>query len=265
MNELANIELITEDKIKSYLNALGLTTQLNPNEATQFIEMALASQLNPFKREIYCIAFGKDEFRKLSIITGYEVYLKRAERSGKLTGWDADIEGSGESMYAKVTIHRKDWTQPFVHKAYWDECKQMTYNKESKTWKLNSMWAKMGRFMLKKVAIAQAFRLCFPDELGGMPYTADEPLESITVSPYEELNEISSDGQILIPDNITPNVLMNNDEITIDPLSPHILIEGDVIEGKWYWNLKAEQKAQYMPAGCSHVKVDGRWICSKIQ
>ena len=28
--------------------------------------------------------------------------------------------------------------------------------------------------MTKKVAIAQGFRLCFPDELGGMPYTADE-------------------------------------------------------------------------------------------
>jgi hypothetical protein len=28
--------------------------------------------------------------------------------------------------------------------------------------------------MIKKVAMAQGFRLCFSDELGGMPYTADE-------------------------------------------------------------------------------------------
>jgi hypothetical protein len=28
--------------------------------------------------------------------------------------------------------------------------------------------------MTKKVAISQAFRLCFSDELGGMPYTSDE-------------------------------------------------------------------------------------------
>ena len=28
--------------------------------------------------------------------------------------------------------------------------------------------------MIKKVAIAQGFRLAFPDELAGMPYTADE-------------------------------------------------------------------------------------------
>ena len=36
------------------------------------------------------------------------------------------------------------------------------------------MWSEKPRTMLKKVCIAQAFRLCFPVELGGMPYTADE-------------------------------------------------------------------------------------------
>ena len=32
----------------------------------------------------------------------------------------------------------------------------------------------MPNFMLKKVAIAQGFRLAFPDELGGLPYLAEE-------------------------------------------------------------------------------------------
>jgi uncharacterized protein YyaL (SSP411 family) len=34
--------------------------------------------------------------------------------------------------------------------------------------------------MIKKVAISQGFRLCFSDELGGMPYTKEEMPEQTT-------------------------------------------------------------------------------------
>jgi hypothetical protein len=37
----------------------------------------------------------------------------------------------------------------------------------------------MPRFMLKKVAIGQAFRLAFPEELGGMPYMEIEDVTPI--------------------------------------------------------------------------------------
>jgi hypothetical protein len=39
--------------------------------------------------------------------------------------------------------------------------------------------------MLKKVGISQAFRLCFPDELGGLPYDASElpDAEAIASAP----------------------------------------------------------------------------------
>jgi hypothetical protein len=43
--------------------------------------------------------------------------------------------------------------------------------------------------MTKKVAIGQAFRLCFPDEFGGMPYEESEmPLEERNVTPHENEN-----------------------------------------------------------------------------
>ena len=171
---------VTKERVIDFAKTLGLDKNLEPNELSQYIEICTAYQLNPFKREIYCVAYGQGQYRKLSIIVGYEVYLKRAERTGKMDGWEVDIEGTGEDMYAKVTIYRKDWTHPFTHKAYWSECKQETYDKEKKTWRLNSMWEKMGKFMLKKVATAQAFRLCFPDEMGGLPYTADELPENMT-------------------------------------------------------------------------------------
>lgn len=58
--------------------------------------------------------------------------------------------------------------------------------------------------MIKKVAIAQGFRLCFSDELGGMPYTADEinsEIEMINVpvepkQPVEEKRQAVEAGSI---------------------------------------------------------------------
>ena len=43
----------------------------------------------------------------------------------------------------------------------------------------------MPNFMLKKVAIAQGFRLAFPDELGGLPYLAEELPQTAKLSSEE--------------------------------------------------------------------------------
>jgi phage recombination protein Bet len=192
-------EEITRDKIVKYLEAFGMAENLSPNEKEQFIEIAAAYQLNPFKREIYCVPYGKGEKRRLSIITGYETYLKRAERVGSLNGWrvwtegvlekrtftktihyrdkttgeekefNKQIEGWGGELKAIIEIHRRDWDKPFTHEVHFDE-----YNQD------NEMWASKPRTMIKKVAVAQGFRMAFPEELGRMPYTSDELSDDMT-------------------------------------------------------------------------------------
>ena len=170
---------IDQKKILEYLDAFSLSQELTDQEKQQFIEIAVAYQLNPFKREIYCVPFGEGEYRQLSIIVGYEVYLKRAERTGNLDGWRAYIEGTGEDARAVVEIHRKDWNHAFIHETFWKEAAQ-----RKKDGNLTSFWRKMPRFQLKKVAISQAFRLAFPDELGGLPYdSAELPEEMSTPEP----------------------------------------------------------------------------------
>lgn len=162
-----------------YLTSMGL--KLPEKYKVQFLELSKAFGLNPFKREIYAVGYG-DNF---NIITGYEVYLKRAERTGKLDGWKMDISGkvSDNSLKATITIHRKDWSNPFEHTVYYAECVQ-----KNKTGQPTSIWAKMPVFMTKKVAIAQGFRLCFSDEFGGMPYTADEiAMEGTTINTIAEV------------------------------------------------------------------------------
>ena len=178
MNEIIKkepTEIITpvdEKTIVEYLDTTGLTKSLLPKEKAMFVNMARLYGLNPFKREIHCTVYGEGQWRQCTIVTGYEVYLKRAERIGRLDGWQAQITGNLQdgTLAATVTIWRKDWTHPFTHTAYYVECVQMS----KKTYEPNAVWKKQPRFMTRKVATAQAFRLCFPDEFGGMPYTDDE-------------------------------------------------------------------------------------------
>jgi phage recombination protein Bet len=203
---IKTIETVTKEKISEYLTAFNMTS-LTPQEQKQFSEIAVAFQLNPFKREIYCIPYTKSvkdtsgkwiKERALSIITGYEVYLKRAERTGKVNGWRCEIIGNGDAMKAVATIYRKDWKNPFIHEVYFEEVAQ-----KSDEGTLRSLWKKMPKFMLKKVCIAQAFRLCFPDEFGGIPYIADEMPNNMTDINYIELPKITdSGGQDLAEDLI---------------------------------------------------------------
>jgi len=160
---------VQKETISEYLKVFGFDKSLSDAEIQQFVQTALAGNLDPFKREIYLAAYGEGENRKVSILTGYQVYLKRAERTGKLDGWGARIDGNGSQMKAVVEIFRKDWSHSFIHEVYWEEAVQ-----KKKDGNPTQFWAKQPRFQLRKVAIAQAFRLAFPDELGGLPYESAE-------------------------------------------------------------------------------------------
>lgn len=145
---------ITKEDIKKYFCPLA-----SDKEIFMAFGVIKSLNLNPYKKEVHLVKYKQAE--KLSIIVGYEVYLKRAERTGNLAGWEAGTSEDKKKTWVK--IWRKDWTKPF----YW-EVVLSEFDKGQATWK------QIPSFMGKKVAIAQGFRLCFPDELGGMPYTKEE-------------------------------------------------------------------------------------------
>ncbi len=150
-------------KPESVITLADLKAQFCPNATDKELMIACgvisSFGLNPYKREVHLIKY--DASKPLQIVVGYEVYLKRAERTGKLDGWKVEVLDNGKR--AKCTIHRKDFAQPFE----W-ECEAAEFNKNQSTWNA------MPHFMLKKVCIAQAFRICFSDDLGGLPYTKEE-------------------------------------------------------------------------------------------
>lgn len=173
-NEIVGMQdnQIIDFKVKAteYLQNMGV--KLPPAQTAQFLELCQAYKLNPFKREIYAVGYGD----KFNIIVGYEVYIKRAERTGKLDGWKCVTNENNTK--AKLTIYRKDWKYPFEHEVLLQEVLQNS-----------PIWKKMPVFMMKKVCIEQGFRICFPDEMGGMPYGVEEVSYDREIVPDEVIPE----------------------------------------------------------------------------
>lgn len=151
VKEQQEITTITAEDVKKYI-----APNATDKEVYVFLNIAKSYGLNPFKREIHFVKYGTNPGQ---VIVGYEIYLKRAEETGTLDGWKAWVDGDK----AKCIIYRKDRQYPFE----W-EVDRAEFNKGQSTWKA------MPNFMLKKVCIAQAFRLCFPGEMGGLPYIPEE-------------------------------------------------------------------------------------------
>ena len=164
------IPVVTKKDIDEWL--FGTGTKLTEQQKALFYKVAISCNLNPVKREVYAIPYGSN----FNIITGYEVYLKRAERTGLLEYWEATVEKRDDEYVGLCTIKRRDRSRPTTIEAWFNE-----YNQG------NNMWKTKPRTMIRKVAIAQAFRMVFSEELGGMPYTSDEMgAEPVTVISIEE-------------------------------------------------------------------------------
>lgn len=165
---MSNIALTNEQK-----QVIELVRVLFPHlqdvadiEVAKAIATARHIGLDPLKRECHLVPYKG----KVQIVVSYLEYIKRAERSGKLNGWKVEVQGDT----ARVTIYRKDWQYPFV----W-EVSLAEVQKDTPTWK------QMPSFMLKKTAIAQAFRIAFPEELSHMPYTEEEIVQETIISEPE--------------------------------------------------------------------------------
>jgi hypothetical protein len=139
-------------------------------EVLKAISVAKKIGLDPLKKEVHFIPFGN----QVQVVVNYLEYVKRAKE--KLDGYATTIGKDDIGMYAECTIYRKDWSHPFIWRVYLKEAQ-----KDTKAWK------EMPLFMLRKVAIAQAFRLCFPEEIQELPYTEEEIIEeNIEITNNEE-------------------------------------------------------------------------------
>lgn len=174
---------LTKETIKNYL-----CKEATDQELTLGLQIAKTCGLNPIKREVYFIKYGNNP---MMVVTGYEVYLKRAEASGQYDGMELTSEGNIKdgSLKAMIKVYRKDWTRPLVHEVYYSE-----YVQSKSDGTPNKFWKEKPVTMIKKVAISQGFRMAFPEQLQGLPYTSDESIDQehvidIKLEPQAEVKE----------------------------------------------------------------------------
>lgn len=173
---------ITKETIKKYL-----CPKASDQELMMGLQIAKTFNLNPLKREVYFIKYSDNQ--PMSIVTGYEVYLKRAEGSKNWDGMEISSTGSVETHDLKgiVKVYRKDWKIPLVHEVDYSEYVQMKKNFDSGKLEPNSFWKNKPKTMIKKVAMGQGFRMAFPSEFDGMPYLQEENVIDV------EANEVKAD------------------------------------------------------------------------
>lgn len=182
--------------IRNYLvNGNGNVTD---QEVVMFLNLCRFQHLNPFLREAYLIKFGN---QPATIVTGKDAITKRAMRNPKYAGQQAGVviinaergeleyrPGSlviaGEQLvggWAKVYV--KGYDIPIEAVVSYDE-----YVGTTKDGTVNSQWAKKPATMIRKVALVQALREAFPEDLGGL-YASEEMNidldETATAAPVE--------------------------------------------------------------------------------
>lgn len=202
---------VTKELLEDYLRTTH--KELNDTQFKQFVAVSLAFGLNPWKKEVHPVVYkNKDGSYDLSIVTGYEVYLKRAElnpnydgfniefkgsfkrgkvtKSGKNGSWQVDALIPEGEVSCICTVYRKDRAHPTREEVFFDEYDQG-----------NSMWQSKPRTMLKKVAIVSAFRKAFPFDFGGMPYTNDELPDHMTGA-----DKLEQQGYTEVPQEAQPQL-----------------------------------------------------------
>lgn len=160
--------------VRNYLTRGGRDS-VSDAELIQFISLCRANQLNPFIGDSYMVKYGSEPAQ---MIISKAAFMKRAESAPQFAGYQAGVillrdkqlveqEGSfflpGDTLvggWAKV--YRKDREHPVVARV-----RLVEYDKRKST------WAQMPGTMIRKVAIAQAFREAFPFAVQGM-YTPEE-------------------------------------------------------------------------------------------
>lgn len=201
--------------------------KVTDQEVMMFLSLCKFQHLNPFLKEAYLIKFGNSP---ATIVTGKEVFTKRAKRNPNYTGKQAGIilqdkqsgviiEREG-TMYlpeqenlvggwAKVYIN--GYTQPEYASVSFDEYAGRKSNGE-----LNSQWATKPATMIRKVALVQALREAFPEDYTGLlspeeipeagelifddtapQVEVQEPMQTATAEPVSEIPEINEAEAIL--------------------------------------------------------------------
>ena len=175
--------LVTQDWTTEQVDLLKNTVArgASDNELKLFLYQCKTLKLDPFSKQIYWTPQG--------VVIGINGMLDKASRTGKLAGIQRGVKRTdkGEVYAAWARVRREGWEEPVEEEVLGKEFVKGTPN-----------WSKMPETMLKKVALAHALRLAFPEVLSGI--YAEEEMEGAQSTRVNQPTE--EDGIITDPDLI---------------------------------------------------------------
>ena len=182
--------------VKKYLVS-GDASAVTDQEVMMFLTLCKYQHLNPFLREAYLIKYGTSP---ATIVTGKDTFTKRAAKNPNYKGKEAGIiviNLKGEIEQREGAFALKDeqivggWArifakdrEPELYTVSFDE-----YAGRKKDGSLNGQWATKPATMIRKVAVVQGLRECFPEDFEGL-YS---PEEMATANMSVDVNEVVSE------------------------------------------------------------------------
>ena len=184
---------ISKSLIRAHLVS-GNKEKVTDSEITMFLSLCKFQHLNPFIREAYLIKYGDNP---ATMVVGKDVLLKRAMRSDKFDGLTAGVivvntAGQVEEREGSFVIDGEKlvggWAKVLI-KGYSVPSYAAVSMKEYSTGKSN--WLTKPATMIRKVAVAQALREAFPEEMSSL-YDTSEMDKAVLDKTGQEIVELES-------------------------------------------------------------------------
>lgn len=171
---------------------------VSDQEVMMFLGLCRYQRLNPFLREAYLVKYGS---QPATIITGKDAFMRRAMKAKDCRGFKAGVivQQKDEVVHTDgivppgsriiggwSEVYRDGWQFPIRVEVAFDE-----YVGRKNDGTPNRMWQEKPATMIRKVALVQALREAFPDDLSGM-YSPEEvsnagdlPVNPVPVDPAD--------------------------------------------------------------------------------
>lgn len=199
---------ISPKTVRAYL-VNGDGGEVTDQEIMMFLSLCKFQRLNPWLREAHLIKYGS---QPATIVVGKEAFTKRAERNPKYAGFEAGIvivEDETGNMVERVgtivldgekliggwaRVHIKGWETPLMITVAFNE-----YVGRKKNGEINQQWSAKPATMIRKVAIVQALREAFPEDLGSMHAPEEFGMTDADL-PMDEIPAEVIDAEIIEPE-----------------------------------------------------------------
>lgn len=186
--------------VRNYLVSGG--GNVTDQEVMMYLTLCRYQRLNPFLREAYLIKYGNSP---ATIVTGKDLFLKRANRNANYAGKKAGIivaskvSGTVEEREGTVYIPETEeliggWAKVYIKGHEEPEYASVSFNEyagRKSDGTLNSQWATKPATMIRKVALVQALREAFPEDYAGL-YSPEEMGNAAAV--------VIDDNSAIVPD-----------------------------------------------------------------